>query len=77
MFSEREEKIIKVIGEKKFTLEEISERVFKGITKPFDDKITIANSIRRINKKCEFNKLNWTFERLRQDKKTVIYKRRG
>ena len=73
-FSEREEKIINAIGAKKLTLEEISSLVFKNEQAPFDDKITISNSIRRINDKCIYYKLPWTIHKKKFEKKMTFCK---
>ena len=57
IFSERERLIVNCLGRKKMTLEQISNGIFKKGDKPFDDTITVANSVRRINRKCELYKL--------------------
>lgn len=74
VFSEREQKIIKIIGRKKVTLNEISIELFRTGDKPFDTDISVANSVRRIIKKCSFHKLDWTFEKSRENKKLFIKK---
>ena len=75
MFSDRERLIIKVLGRRRMTLDELSSGVFKDVNeKPFDDTQTIANSIRRINKKCSHYGLNWILGKQRKDKKLTIKK---
>lgn len=76
MFSDREKKIIEIIGKKKLTIEEISVELFKGDRNaPFDKKITISNSISRINDKCEYHSLAWfLFKNKRSGEKMVVYK---
>lgn len=74
MFSEREERIIKIVGRKKLTLDEISEKLFKNEPTPFDANILVGNSIRRIIKKCSYNNLKWTFEKNRNERKLTIKK---
>jgi hypothetical protein len=64
MFSERETQIIKIIGRKKLTVKEISAELFQDESKkPFDACVGINNSIRRINEKCAFYKVEWTLQR--------------
>jgi len=69
-FSNRENKIIKILARKKMTIEEVSEKLFDD--KPFDYKIAISNSICRIIKKCEYHKLKFTFVKTRENKKLYI-----
>ena len=52
MFSVREEKILKILGRRKMTYQEIAEKLFDD-DKPLDAEIAVGNSIRRIMKKCE------------------------
>lgn len=74
-FSEREEAIIKIIGRKKVTLETISSELFMRSThRPFDSDISVANSVRRIIKKCLYHDLPWTLEKTRVDRKLTIKK---
>lgn len=72
LFSEREEAIIKILKRKKMTLEKISSELFKGNKMPFDSIISVANSVRRIIKKCSYHELPWTLEKTRIDKKLTI-----
>jgi len=73
MFSEREDTIIKILKGKRFTLDEITERVFKTVANPpFDKKITVANSISRITKKCNHYKLSWNIYKERSQSKLYI-----
>lgn len=74
MFSEREDNIIKIVGRKKLTLEEISKELFKGKKPPFDKTISVANSVRRIIKKCSFYELDWTLVKNRENNKLIINK---
>lgn len=77
MFSTREKEIIKVLGNKKMSIEEITNKVFEGKDKkPFDAKISIGNTIRRIAEKCDFFELDWTLIREKQEDSTkyIIYK---
>lgn len=67
IFSEREQKIIKILGRRPMTLEEISSKLFQGNPdKPFDDKIAVGNSVRRIIAKCKHHNLEWTLEKSRE-----------
>ena len=74
MFSDREEKIIKIIGRKKTTLEKINTELFRKGDRPFDSIIHVSNSVRRIIKKCEFHNLNWTLSKNRENKQLFIRK---
>lgn len=74
MLSEREELILKVIGKKKMTLQEISDEVFADERKPFDDVQTIRNSIERIISKCAHHKVDWTLTKDRLNNKLLISK---
>lgn len=74
-FNEREKKIIKIIGKRKMTFEDISTRYWKDSDcKPFDHNISIANSIRRIIRKCDHHGLNWTLIKERKNLKIFISK---
>jgi len=73
IWSNREQKILKIIGKKELTLEQISSKLFKD-DKPFEDDITIANSIRRIIKKCKHHDLNWTLTKSRDGRKLLVKK---
>ena len=64
-FSNREEKIIKIVGRKKMTLEEISEKLF-GRVRPFNSGILVSNSVRTIIKKCRYYNHKWTLIKTRE-----------
>lgn len=76
MFSEREKLIIKIIGRKKSTISKIADVMVgtPGTGIPFDAEITVGNAIRRIIKKCEHYKLDWTLVKKRSDGKLLISK---
>ena len=74
MFSDRETQIIKIIGRKKVSLEDISSKLFQAKSKPFDGNISVANSVRRIIKKCQYHNLQWTLDKTRKENKLVIKK---
>lgn len=74
MLSDREKAIVKIIGSKTKTLEEISSELFKNTKKPFDTNICVANSVRRIIKKCDHYKLDWTLIKNRENNKLLISK---
>lgn len=71
LFSNRENKIIKIIGRKKITLAEISDDLFEGDS-PLDGVILVSSSVRRIIRKCEYYSLDWTITRKRENKKLII-----
>lgn len=73
MFSERELAILKIIGRKKVTLQVIVNELFDG-KRPLDPEITVGNTVRRIIKKCEYNKLDWTLIRNKMGGKLLISK---
>jgi len=73
-FSERENKIIKIIGRKKMTLEQIGKKLFEEGYAPFDSTISVANSVNRIIKKCLYYELDWTLTKIRDNKKLTIMK---
>jgi hypothetical protein len=63
-FSPRENEIIKIVRNRKLTVKQISAELFPDQSKkPFDDCVGINNSIRRINEKCAFYKLEWSLVR--------------
>lgn len=75
MFSPREEKIIKAVGQKKVSVEEICKEVFKDEdSTPFEPRISITNSISRIISKCEYRNLEWTLEKKLVNNKLIISK---
>lgn len=75
MFSEREKKVIDIIGRRKLTFEEISSELFKKTdAKPLDSEISIANTVRRIIKKCSYYDLKWVLTKTRDNRKLIVAK---
>ena len=75
IFSTRERDILKIIAKRKLTLKGIATELFRrSESKPFDPEITINNSVKRINKKCKLNKMNWKLERTKVNNKLEIKK---
>jgi len=74
VFSEREQKIINIIGRKKLTLREITKELFKKGDRPFDSEITVSNSVRRIIMKCSYHNLDWTLTKDRENNRLTIKK---
>lgn len=72
MFSDREQKIIDIIGRKTMTIEQIEEKLFPE--KEMDGDIKISNCISRIIKKCEFHDLNWTLSKDKENRKLKVKK---
>ena len=70
-FSERESAIIKIIGKKSVTVEDISNQLFK-LGAPLDSGVLITNSIRRIIKKCQHHELEWTLSKDRSKGKMTL-----
>ena len=76
MFSDREWKVLEVIGNKKINVRDIADRVFKDERAPFDAEISINNTIRRIVEKCEYHDLAWTLTKERgANGRNVIFKK--
>ncbi len=75
MFSNREDKIIKIIGKRKLSINDITVELFKDDpTAPFDTHIVVSNSIRRVIKKCEHYKNTWTLVKERADGEVYVSK---
>lgn len=75
MFSNREDKIIKIIGKKQLSINDITTELFKGdINAPFDTHIVVSNSIRRVIKKCAHYHLDWTLEKQRIEGEVIVSK---
>ena len=72
IFSEREQNILAILGRKRLSLEDIANELFKENVEPFDANILIANSIRRIIKKCSYYKLDWTLIKTRSGNKLIV-----
>ena len=76
MFSDREEKIIKIIGNKQLTIAEIAEKLFENEKfVPFDTNITVRNSVDRIIKKCEYQGTTWTLHKNKNLREFTVYKK--
>lgn len=75
MFSKREEKIIKSLGDKEMTTRELADAVFKNEDyRPVDDTVSIMNSVNRIFKKCRREDLPWLITKKKSNGKTTILK---
>ena len=75
MFSERERKIVKILGQRKMTIWDITKKLFHPqVGRPVDPNVAVGNSINRINKKCEYHKLDWRLNKIRTDGKMFIKK---
>jgi len=70
-FSERESKIIEILGYRQMTIEKIVLELFENDS-PLDAEITVNNSIGRIMKKCEHYDLPWTLTKIRGEKKLRV-----
>jgi hypothetical protein len=58
-FSVTEAKVLKIIGSKKMTIAEITEKLYEDDKLPLGANNRVASVIRRINQKCEYHKLSW------------------
>jgi hypothetical protein len=75
MFSPREEAILKILGKKKLTMHDIAEKLFMHlIYKPLEPEILVGNSVKRIIKKCNHHKLDWTLVKEKTGGKLLISK---
>ena len=74
MISVREQKIIDVLGRRRMTYESLSNEVFADTEAPFDSQISIGNSVRRIIKKCEAEKLKWTLVKKKINTRLVVWR---
>lgn len=74
MFSEMENEIIRIIGRKKITVQEISKELFQDVKAPFDAEISVTNTLRRIIDKCIHHKLDWTLNREKTGRKYIVSK---
>jgi len=74
VFSEREQKVIDIIGRKKLTYTDIGVELYKNQSKPLDCTITVGNCVSRIIKKCTYYKLDWTLTKRRENKRLYIKK---
>lgn len=75
MFSERETQIIKIVGSKEVTLEDISKKLFDSAPdKPLETGIAVSNAVRRIIRKCQHFNLDWTLKKRREGNKLFIKK---
>jgi len=63
VFSDTENQIIEIIGDKKMTIAQITKKYYsKRSETPFNAKNWIAFVVRQIAGKCKHNKLPWTLE---------------
>lgn len=52
--------VLDIIGRKKMTIEQICSDFYFDNTETLDPNNYVASIIRRISRKCAFNKLDWT-----------------
>ena len=71
MFSDREEKIIKIIGKKEMTLGDIAQKLFAD-EMPMDANIKVNNSVNRITTKCTWYKQSWTLTKTKENNRIVV-----
>lgn len=62
VFSEHERMILKIVGRRKMTVQEISEEFYNSRNLPLEGRNYVAQVIRRIARKCELMKSTWTLE---------------
>ncbi len=62
LFSDTENQVIKMVGKEKLTIQQITERLYGGRTRPFNAQNYVAFVVRQITKKCDYHKLDWTLE---------------
>lgn len=76
MFSERETKVLRIIGTREKSIQQIAASLFDADDMPMDSNILVSNCVNRIIKKCKFNELEWTLEKRRAGN-TIAVKRVG
>lgn len=59
LFSPRQQKILKILGDKKMTTAAICEKYFTDEDETISPRNSISDAIFKINMKCEFYQLNW------------------
>lgn len=61
VFSPMEEKVIKIIGKNHgISIQRVAGKYYNGRRKkPFNPGNTMAGTIKRINKKCSYHRLDW------------------
>jgi len=59
-FSEHENLVLKILGKRRMTIEEISEEFYHSRQLPSESRNYVAGVIRRIERKCDRLKLEWT-----------------
>jgi hypothetical protein len=60
MFSEHEKMVLKILGRRKMTVQEISDTFYHSRQVPLADRNYVAGILRRIEAKCEKEDLDWT-----------------
>lgn len=63
MFNTSERKVLNIISQsgRQISIKDITRRFYQGKA-PMDSNNYIAQIVRRISKKCKYNKLNWTVD---------------
>ena len=61
-FSELEQSIIDIIGDRKVSISEIAEEHFKTHKRGLNGNSSVAGYIRRITAKCQYHGLSWTIK---------------
>lgn len=59
-FSRSEQKVLEILGRRKMTIAEITDKFYDGEVRPLNDIIYVASVIRRINRKCNYYGKTWT-----------------
>lgn len=62
MFSPTEQKIIKLIANRKIKISELADSFYEDGDEPINPGNAVSGAILRINKKCVFHDLNWYIE---------------
>ncbi len=61
-FSEHEKMLLHILGRRKMTIEELSEQFYHSRELPLESRNYVAQIVRRITRKCDKMKLNWTLQ---------------
>lgn len=59
MFSPTEEKVLKILGKRRLSIRELSNRYFGYSEQVLNPNAVVSSAILRINRKCKYHKLKW------------------
>lgn len=59
LFSDNEQKVLRILGRRKMTIAELTEKFYSGGRRPLDANNKVASTVRRINEKVEYHGVPW------------------